>query len=138
MPDPGVIDYYAILNLPPSADLAGVESAYARISDELVQLARFDEEHGAALKQVNQAYGVLSNPALRRDYDSVFLARERAAEARQLLAIERRQALKYKMMFGALLVVVLGQLFALGYVAREQVSTAVDVVLGPLMPGGAG
>lgn len=138
MPDPGLIDYYAALNLPPTADLAGVESAYARISDELVHLARHDEEHANALKEVNKAYAVLSNPALRRDYDAVFLARERAAEARRLLAIERRQALKYKMMFGALLVVVLGQLVALGWVMQDQVSTAAEVVLGPLYPGGAG
>ena len=125
-----IVDYYAVLNLPTSADLAGVESAYARISDELVQLGRFDDEHTRALDAVNQAYSVLSHPALRRDYDAVFLARERAEEARRQLALERRSAIKYRMLFGALLVVVVGQAALLGYVAREPLRSVAGSVFG--------
>lgn len=132
-----VVDYYSILNLPASADLAGIETAYARISDELVSLARADEAHAEALKQVNVAYAVLSNPALRRDYDAVFLARERAEAAQRELALERRRAMKMRIVFGALLLVVIGQAVTLAYVTREPLGDVADAVLGPLMPGPA-
>ena len=37
MAEAKLMDYYAVLNLPPKADLSGIENAYARLSDDLNQ-----------------------------------------------------------------------------------------------------
>lgn len=133
----GVIDYYGLLNLPPSADLAGIENAYARISDELVELARLEDGHAVALKAVNEAYSVLSNPQLRRDYDRVFLAKQIDAQEREQRAFERRVLVRQRLLFGVMLLVVLAQAATLCYLARDPVMDVAHAVLGPLMPGAA-
>ena len=101
-----LVDHYAALNLPPTADLPGIENAYARLSAELAQQTRFDETAAAALLRINQAYAVLSQPARRRDYDQVFLALERS-QAEQAAAVIQRNATARRwlirgVLFGAL------------------------------------
>ena len=91
MPDRTIADYYSVLNLPPHADLAGVENAYARLSDELAHMGEMDDACAEALQRLNEAYAVLSRPELRREYDSIFLAAERASEARQWRAMVRKR-----------------------------------------------
>jgi len=50
--DAKLIDYYAVLNLPPKSDLSGVENAYARLSDDLeAGRARRDRQRGHATPQ---------------------------------------------------------------------------------------
>jgi curved DNA-binding protein CbpA len=71
-----VVNYYAMLNLPPTADLVGVENAYARLSDEFAGRMEFDDTAVDGLRRLNEAYSVLSKPDLRREYDRVFLAAE--------------------------------------------------------------
>lgn len=138
MADSLVIDYYGILNLPPSADLHGIESAYARLSGELAELSVHDEGHRDALKRVNEAYSVLSTPTLRREYDTVFRSKELQAEiAARRRFVRRRQWMQRTVLAGLLLIVV-AQAGALAYLGREQVSVAAEAVFGPLMPGDAG
>ncbi|MBI2765243.1 MAG: DnaJ domain-containing protein [Chloroflexi bacterium] len=137
MADANVVDYYSVLNLPPTADLAGIENAYARISDELAMLTTFDEGHRDALKRVNEAYSVLSHPKLRRDYDTFFLAEDRAAREREFRRRESRRTWMQRSIIGVLLLVVLVQIGTVAYLAREEVTSAAHVVLGPLAPNQA-
>ena len=83
MAEAPLIDYYAILNLPPKADLLGIENAYARLSDDLAVRGGVDETAEAALERVNEAYSVLSKPELRRVYDRAFFATEIAEAERR-------------------------------------------------------
>lgn len=126
-----MIDYYQVLNLPVTADLMGVENAYSRLSDELVKLGQLDEATSHELDQLNEAYGVLSRPELRRQYDSVFLAKQRAEEARQLNAYVRRQSIMQWSIISALVALVVFQFGFLAYIGRDQLGG-----LTSLFPGG--
>ncbi len=113
-----IVNYYAMLNLPPTADLMGVANAYARLSDELASRMEFDETAGDALRQLNEAYSVLSKPELRREYDQVFLARELAEAERRLRAEQYKRRTMARLMVGALVGIMLLQVAALAYLAH--------------------
>lgn len=117
-----LIDYYGILNLPPRADLMGVENAYARISDDLAKQMAVDENSKEALNRANEAYSVLSKPELRREYDRVFFSREIAASQKAEEAALRRKLMKERILIGALVLVVAGQGAILAYVGWDQLS----------------
>ena len=74
MAEAKLIDYYAVLNLPPKADLSGVANAYARLSDDLMRIGEHDETAKEGMKRLNEAYAVLSKPELRREYDRAFFS----------------------------------------------------------------
>lgn len=116
MSDAPLVDYYAILNLPPRADLAGIENAYARLSDDLAVRSAVDDTCQAALSRVNEAYSVLSKPELRRNYDLEFFSKEIAEDARQRRAIERRRTIASSILIGTLGLVVVAQAIALVYI----------------------
>ena len=120
MAEAAIVNYYSILNLPPRADLAGIENAYARISDELAMRAAVDETCERALHKVNEAYSVLSKPELRRVYDQMFFSKELAAAERARRAIERRRAWSAGLLVGALVVIVVVQAAALVYIGWDQ------------------
>ena len=117
-----LIDYYGILNLPPRADLMGVENAYARISDDLAKQMAVDDGAKVALNRANEAYSVLSKPELRREYDRVFFSRELAAAQKISDAALRRKLLKERILIGALGLIVAGQGGMLAYVGWDQIS----------------
>ena len=119
-----LIDYYGILNLPPRADLMGVENAYARISDDLAKQMVVDENSKEALNRANEAYSVLSKPELRREYDRVFFSREIAASQKADEAALRRKLMKERILIGALVLVVAGQGAILAYVGWDQLSAS--------------
>ncbi|MEO6397063.1 MAG: DnaJ domain-containing protein [Tepidiformaceae bacterium] len=118
-----LIDYYGILNLPPRADLMGVENAYARISDDLAKQMAVDEGAKIALNRANEAYSVLSKPELRREYDRVFFSRELAAAQKISDAALRRKLLKERILIGALGLIVAGQGGILAYVSWDRISS---------------
>ena len=118
-----LIDYYGILNLPPRADLMGVENAYARISDDLAMQIAVDETSKQALIRVNEAYAVLSKPELRREYDRAFFSREIASAQKMAESALRRKLVKERILIGALALIVAAQAAALAYVGWDQVST---------------
>lgn len=121
--DTPIVDYYSVMNLPYSADLTGVENAYARLSSELAQLGSVDGAAATALKRLNEAYGVLGRPERRRKYDEVFLARQRELELRAARAAFRRTAMMQWMVIGALGAVLVTQGAFLAYIGRNELSS---------------
>jgi len=103
-----LMDYYAVLNLPPRADLSGIETAYARLSDDLMKQSEDDETYRDAMQKLNEAYAVLSKPELRRDYDRAFFKGELERLEREAKAAQRRRNLA-----GNILVAALGLIVAL-------------------------
>jgi hypothetical protein len=134
---PKLVDYYAILNLPPRADLQGIENAYARLSDELALRIEVDETSAAALARVNEAYSVLSRPELRREYDRVFFGDEREAIEQQLMRRARRRQWARRMLVYSLAAIVVVQLAALIVLGHEEIGNLLHTALGPLQPGNA-
>ena len=133
-----VTDYYAELHVPESADVAGIDNAYARLSGEFATTGDGDDASAEALRKLNEAYGVLSRADLRRQYDAIFFAGKRlAAEKVDRKRRRRRAQLQYSII-GALVVIVLSQAAALAYVGRVPLSRGVETVHDFLTPGGAG
>ncbi|MFO7577329.1 MAG: J domain-containing protein [Pelovirga sp.] len=65
-----VRDYYRLLGIPPDADQARIRAVYR----SLAKRCHPDANHGSAaaaelFRQINDAYRILSDPALRRRYD---------------------------------------------------------------------
>jgi curved DNA-binding protein CbpA len=123
-----VVDYYSVLHLPTTADLMGVENAYARLSDELVRLAEHDEGCADSLHRLNEAYAVLSRPELRREYDRIFLAEQIALNQKRARAEERRRALLQWAVIAALAFVAVGQAVFLAYLGREEIGALIDAI----------
>jgi len=81
-----------------------IETAYARLSDDLMKQSQHDDTFNPAMQKLNEAYAVLSKPELRRDYDRAFFKGELERlekEARALLtkieafAVYRNELQKY-------------------------------------------
>ena len=128
MAETKIIDYYAILNLPPTADLVGIDNAYARLSNELAHSAEIDETAVDALKRLNEAYAVLSKPNLRIEYDSIFFKTEIERREREELAMLRRRRIIGNFVVGALALVVLMEAAGLLYFGREYAASVVGWV----------
>ena len=92
MAETKLIDYYQVLNLPTRADLSGIETAYARLSDDLMKQSEDGETYREAMQKLNEAYAVLSKPELRRDYDRAFFKGELERLEREARAAKRREA----------------------------------------------
>jgi hypothetical protein len=122
----GIVDYYAVMNLPYTADLAGVDNAYARLSDELAALGKVDASATEALRRLNEAYGVLSRPEKRRKYDEVFLAEWRMQQEKAARGAFRRNIIMQWMVIGVLALILAGQTAALAYIGRSELSTLLD------------
>ncbi len=131
---PKVIDYYAVLAVPPDADLVGIENAYARISSELVRQMEVDETAAEAMERVNEAYAVLSNPVARRAYDQVLFAEEFAELKRRMEREQRRERFVRMATTSVLLAIIAAQSVALAYLNWEAVSKVAATVFGPLLP----
>ncbi len=138
MAEPKLVDYYSILNLPPKADLAGIENAYARLSDELAVRMDVDETSSVALRRLNEAYSVLSRPELRREYDKVYFVRERQVEEDRIVTGVRRRENTRKVLVSALALVVAFQVVALVYVGQGEIASFARMAFAPFMPGEAG
>jgi len=128
-----LIDYYAVLNLPPKADLSGIENAYARLSDDLVKQGDHDETYREAMQKVNEAYAVLSKPELRRDYDRAFFRAELDRIEREARAIQRRRTMAGNALIGGLAVIVTVQAGALIYLGGDAVTGLFSAIRNALM-----
>lgn len=122
MAEAKLMDYYAVLNLPPRADLSGIENAYARLSDDLMKQSDEDESYRDAMQTLNEAYAVLSKPDLRRDYDRAFFRGELERLEKEARALQRRRNLAGNMMVGALALVVAVQAGALVYLGSDAIT----------------
>ncbi len=137
MAESRIVDYYAVLAVPPTADLMGLENAYAHLSDELATRVTVDDSSRDALFRLNEAYGVLSKPDMRREYDRVYFSKEIATAEAAIKRVERNRRWQANLLVGALGLVVLVQAVALAYVGQDQLGAVVDAVVGPLLPGNA-
>jgi len=126
-----LIDYYSVLNLPPRADLMGIENAYARLSDDLARQILHDDTSKEALDKVNEAYSVLSRPELRREYDRAFFRHELEALDRQAVWQQRRRAAAQSLLIGALGLIVAAQASVLIYIWWGEASGLLRAVLNP-------
>ncbi len=65
-------DYYAVLGVSKDASQADIAKAYRKLARDLHPDARpNDPEAESRFKEVGEAYGVLSNPEKRKEYDQV-------------------------------------------------------------------
>ena len=122
MSDAKLMDYYAVLNLPPKADLSGIEIAYARLSDDLMKQADDDETYRQAMQRLNEAYAVLSKPELRRDYDRAFFRHELERLEKEARAAQRKRNLAGNLLVAGLALVVAVQAGALLYLGGDAVT----------------
>jgi curved DNA-binding protein CbpA len=116
------MDYYAVLSLPPRADLSGIENAYARLSDDLMKQSTEDDTYRDAMQRLNEAYAVLSKPELRRDYDRAFFKGQLERIEREERAARRRRNMAGNALVGALGLVVAAQAGALIYLGGNAVT----------------
>lgn len=63
-------DYYEVLGLTPRADGTMVDQAYWHLARKYQQLAMTNARGQRLLDDLNEAYGVLGNPRLRKEYDA--------------------------------------------------------------------
>ena len=122
MAEANLLDYYAVLNLPPRADLAGIENAYARLSDDLMKQSEHDDTFRDAMQKLNEAYAVLSKPELRRDYDRAFFRGELERIEKEAKAAQRRRNLAGNALVAGLVLVVAAQAGALLYIGGDAVT----------------
>ncbi|MCA9824613.1 MAG: J domain-containing protein [Dehalococcoidia bacterium] len=135
MANPRIVDYYAVLAIPPSADLMGIEAAYTRLSDELVRRSNVDDTANSALDRLNEAYDVLANPESRRQYDEVLFQTEIEILKRQQEREDRRRWIVRASIFSALSGIVLLQSAVLLWIGWDYIDGGVASILGPLWPG---
>ena len=132
MAEANLMDYYAVLNLPPKADLSGIENAYARLSDDLMKQSEQDDTFRDAMQKLNEAYAVLSKPELRRDYDRAFFRGELERLEKEAKALQRRRSLAGNMMVAALGLIVAVQAGALLYLGGDAVTGLFGAIKGAL------
>ena len=130
-------DYYGILNVPRGTGLQGLQTAYARLADDLAGRMAVDPTARDELIRLNRAFAVLGNSELRKRYDAQYFAEEIAQETEDATLDEKRTRRSSNLIFAALLFIVLVQGIVVGYVEREKVGEVASAVLGPLAPGGA-
>jgi len=130
--DARLIDYYAVLNLPPKSDLSGVENAYARLSDDLMKQSEHDETAREAMQRLNEAYAVLSKPELRRGYDRAFFKGELDRLEKETRALQRRRNMAGNLLIGALGLIVAVQAGALLYLGWDNATGLFQAVGGLL------
>jgi curved DNA-binding protein CbpA len=62
-------DYYQILGVSPDADSKAIKAAYRRMARQYHPDTQTDESSEEQMKQINEAYDVLSDPKKRATYD---------------------------------------------------------------------
>lgn len=65
-------DYYGILGIDPDADLTGIRAAYRRLALKYHPDRNQDDPAATAkMREINEAYAVLSDPDKRQEYDEM-------------------------------------------------------------------
>ncbi len=129
-----IVDYYAILAVPPGADLTGIQNAYSRLTTEITRLIGEDATIREGMERLNEAYSVLSNAETRRRYDEVYFSREIAETQKAEKAALRKRTMASRFLVAMLLALVVVQVGALAYLGRETATDIASAVLGPLFP----
>jgi curved DNA-binding protein CbpA len=76
----GKKDPYAVLNVPPGAELSQIEAAYWRLAADYNAVLGTDPEAPGRLRALNEAYESLATPQLRREFDERLVARASAKQ----------------------------------------------------------
>jgi len=63
------VDYYRVLGVPPGADQKTIKAAYRRLARTYHPDTQNGEASEEKMKQINEAYAVLSDPHKRAAYD---------------------------------------------------------------------
>ena len=63
-------DYYAILEIPPTASVQAIKQAYRRLALRYHPDVSGERGCEEAMKRINEAYDVLSDPQRRSHYDT--------------------------------------------------------------------
>ena len=63
------MDYYQVLGVSTSADLKTIKAAYRRLALQYHPDAQTGDSSDDRMKQINEAYAVLSDPEKRATYD---------------------------------------------------------------------
>ena len=132
MAEAKLMDYYAVLNLPPRADLSGIENAYARLSDDLMKQSEDDETYRDTMQKLNEAYAVLSKPELRREYDRAFFKGELERLEKEARAAQRRRNAAGNLLVAALGGIVAVQAIGLLYLGGDAVTGLPGAIFGSL------
>ena len=130
MSEAKLMDYYAVLSLPPRADLAGIENAYARLSDDLMKQSTEDESYRSAMQKRNEAYAVLSKREIPREDDRACFRGELDRIEREERAARRRKNLAGNALVAALGIVVAAQAGALIYLGGDAVTGLPGAIFG--------
>ena len=81
-------DYYAMLQVDPRAEPEVIEAAYRRLSRKYHPDVREEADAGQRMRELNEAFEVLSDPARRRAYDRHRLFGGHPTSARMPQAIQ--------------------------------------------------
>ncbi|MPM25489.1 Curved DNA-binding protein [bioreactor metagenome] len=76
----GFLDYYRILQVHPMAEPEVIEGAYKRLARKYHPDVSRARDAESRMKQINEAYEVLGDPARRKSFDALVAARQRSAE----------------------------------------------------------
>jgi curved DNA-binding protein CbpA len=88
----GFIDYYEVLRVWPTAELAAIKKSYFRMAKlHHPDIAGTDDSSdGVDFKMINEAFGVLSDPVKRREFDEQL--KERTGTSYEKKEADRRSA----------------------------------------------
>lgn len=87
-------DYYAVLGVPRSATVTQIKEAYRRLVRRYHPDVNRDAYDDARMKQINEAYKILSNMSRRTAYDIQMLEEMRSALIREMLLHQREELQK--------------------------------------------
>lgn len=120
-------DYYAILQVDPRAEPEVIEAAYRRLSRKYHPDVSGQADAGQRMRDLNEAFEILSDPARRRAYD-----RHRSFGGRPAappLPVAFPEALKPLLSYVALAILAVLSLRLLPLLLRPQVLAVLAVVV---------
>lgn len=88
-------NYYEILKIGPDSDIEAIKKAYRRLAREV-----HPDKSGSnseAFRRINEAYGILSNPEKRAEYDKIIQPEKATRIYKYHLGIDLKISLKIKM-----------------------------------------
>ena len=132
-------DFYGVLNVPRSVGISGLQTAYARLADDLATRMSVDPTARDQLIRLNRAFGVLGNSDLRKDYDAKRFSDDLEPTAEELSTEieEQKGRAASNILFASLIGIVAIQVIVVSYIGRTEFGDMVSAVMNALIPGGA-
>ena len=123
-------DFYGLLNVPRNIGSSGLQTAYARLADDLALRMAVDPTARDQLIRINRAFGVLGNSDLRKDYRCrpLFPGDRRGREGGRDRTDQRPGCVE-RPCFAALLAIVGVQVAVVGYIGRSELGDMISSVV---------